>query len=93
MLVKFCKKRITLCKFPLKNIIQVEVYGTICIIGAVLLLLLAVEAVATLFGFFFVTVRIPLDLYRSHFVEENNGFLQRLCFKRFESTIIITVTI
>ena len=44
--------------------------GTVCTIGAFLLLLPAVAAIAALFGLFVVVVR-PIDLYNSHFAEEN----------------------
>ena len=43
------------------------------IIGAVVLFLLTVAAVAALFGLFIVLMRLPIDLYKSHFVEKNNG--------------------
>ena len=42
-------------------------------IGAFLLFLLAVAAIAALFGLFVVVMRLPIDLYKSHFVEENSG--------------------
>ena len=49
------------------------VWGTVCTIGALLLFLLAVVAIAALFGLFVVVVRLPIDLYRTHFFEENSG--------------------
>ena len=49
------------------------VWGTVCTIGAFLLLLLAVVEIAALFGLFVAIMRLPNDLYKSHFVEENNG--------------------
>ena len=49
------------------------VWGTVCTNGAFLLLLLAVVEIAALFGLFVAIMRLPNDLYKSHFVEENNG--------------------
>ena len=46
---------------------------TICTIGAFLLSLLVVAAIAALIGLFIVVLKLPIDLYKSHFVEENNG--------------------
>ena len=46
---------------------------TVGTIGAFLLVLLAVVAIAALFGLFVVVVRLPIDLYRTHFFEENSG--------------------
>ena len=43
------------------------------IIGAVLLFLLTIVAVPALFGLFIVLMSFPVDLYKSHFVEENSG--------------------
>ena len=48
-------------------------WGTVGTIGAFLLILLAVVAIAALFGLFVVVVRLPIDLYRTHFFEENSG--------------------
>ena len=49
------------------------VWGTLCTIGALLLVLLAVVAIAALFGHFAVMVRLPIDLYRTHFFGEKSG--------------------
>ena len=46
---------------------------TIYTIGAFLLFLLAVAAIAALIGLFIVMLRLPIDLYKSHFVEKNSG--------------------
>ena len=46
---------------------------TIYTIGAFLLFLLAVAAIAALIGLFIVMLRLPIDLNKSHFVEENSG--------------------
>ena len=48
-------------------------WSTVGTNGAFLLVLLAVVAIAALFGLFVVVVRLPIDLYRTHFFEENSG--------------------
>ena len=40
---------------------------------AFLLFLLAVAAIAAFIGLFIVMLRLPIGLYKSHFVEENSG--------------------
>ena len=49
------------------------VWGTVCTIGAFLLVLLPVVAIAARFGLYVVVVRLPMDLYRTQFFEENSG--------------------
>ena len=49
------------------------VWGTVCAIRAIFLILPAVVAIAALFGLFAVVTRLPIDLYTSHFAEENSG--------------------
>ena len=53
------------------------VWGTIGTIGALLLLSLAVVAIAALFGLFVVVERLPINLYNSHFAEENSGYFSK----------------
>ena len=56
-------------RFDLGNIL----WGTVGTIRAFLLVVLAVVAIAALFGLFVVVVRLPIDLYRTHFFGENSG--------------------
>ena len=46
--------------------------------GAFLLFLLAVAAIAALIGLFIVMLRLPIDLYKSHFVGENSGYFTKI---------------
>ena len=54
------------------------VWGTVCTIGAFLLVLLAVVSIAALFGLFVVVVRLPIDLYRTYFFEEDSGLFTKI---------------
>ena len=47
-------------------------WGKVHTIGAFLLVLLAVVAIAALFGLFVVVMRLPIDLYRTQFFEGNS---------------------
>ena len=58
------------------------VWDTVCTIGAFLLLLLAVVAIAALFGLLVVTLRLPIDIYIPHFSEKTVESLQRFNSKR-----------
>ena len=58
------------------------VWDTVCTIGAFLLLLLAVVAIAALFGLLVVTLRLPIDIYIPHFSEKTVVSLQRFNSKR-----------
>ena len=55
---------------------------TVCAIGAVLLFLPAIAAIAALFGLFIVLMRLPIDLFKSNFVEKTSGYFREIQFQK-----------
>ena len=56
------------------------VFGTVCTVGAVTMLLLAVVVIDAPFGLFVVMIRFPIDLYKSYFVGGNSRYFTKIRF-------------